>query len=362
MPIQTEILDIEAVLKPINQQYPTGKDLRLDVSAQSIYYLAKEARNHSRQIERLHLQGEISNLADLQWDQVFSLSLEILLNTSKDLEVCCWLIEALIRKHQFLGLTVGLNVTRLLIENFWENMFPQPEDNNDFDTKIAALASLNGNDGEGCLILPIAYISITEGQSAGPFAYWQLQRATTLQQISDPELRNKRTGENITMKQIEIAVNETNPQFFQNLEQDLQNAISEWSKLSNLLSQKCGAQAPVTSHVLRTLTQFHEHLRLLTKGKSQKAASIKPIDLKTETDITVPENESSTILNRNDAMNKLLTIAQYFKQTEPHSPLSYVLERCVRWGKLSLPELYIELVKNDDERKQIFRLTGIEYT
>jgi type VI secretion system protein ImpA len=52
-------------------------------------------------------------------------------------------------------------------------------------------------------------------------------------------------------------------------------------------------------------------------------------------------------------------IADFFRRTEPHSPVSYALEQVVRWGGMSLPELLKELISEESVRRDLFRRTGI---
>ena len=62
---------------------------------------------------------------------------------------------------------------------------------------------------------------------------------------------------------------------------------------------------------------------------------------------------------REDAFRSLLQVADFFRRTEPHSPVSYALEQAVRWGRMPLPELLQELISDEAVRKDLFRRTGI---
>ena len=62
---------------------------------------------------------------------------------------------------------------------------------------------------------------------------------------------------------------------------------------------------------------------------------------------------------RQEAIQTLLRVAEYFRRAEPHSPISYALEQVVRWGHMSLPELLAELVSDRSAREEIFRRAGI---
>ena len=58
-------------------------------------------------------------------------------------------------------------------------------------------------------------------------------------------------------------------------------------------------------------------------------------------------------------MRALTQVAQYLRRTEPHSPISYAVEQCVRWGSMSLPELLREILADEGARSQLFQRVGI---
>lgn len=67
--------------------------------------------------------------------------------------------------------------------------------------------------------------------------------------------------------------------------------------------------------------------------------------------------------DRNQAFQQLRLLATFFQRTEPHSPVSYLLEKAIRWGYTSLPELMRELLRGNDEMlDRITDLTGINMT
>jgi type VI secretion system protein ImpA len=50
--------------------------------------------------------------------------------------------------------------------------------------------------------------------------------------------------------------------------------------------------------------------------------------------------------DRADALRRLAAVATYFRNTEPHSPISYLVQRAVRWGEMPL-EQWLEDVIHD---------------
>ena len=79
------------------------------------------------------------------------------------------------------------------------------------------------------------------------------------------------------------------------------------------------------------------------------------------TQTTVGANNvlASRMQTREEAFRALLQVSDFFRRTEPHSPVSYAVEQAVRWGRMKLPELLAELVADDSTRREIFKRTGI---
>jgi type VI secretion system protein ImpA len=53
-------------------------------------------------------------------------------------------------------------------------------------------------------------------------------------------------------------------------------------------------------------------------------------------------------------------LAEFFRRTEPHNPVSYVLAQAVRWGRMSLPEFLAEMISAEAMPGTIFRHVGIQ--
>ena len=66
-------------------------------------------------------------------------------------------------------------------------------------------------------------------------------------------------------------------------------------------------------------------------------------------------------MNRDHAFQEIRKIAEYFKETEPHSPIAFLLERSIRWGYMSFPELLQEMIGNEQNViAQINQMTGMD--
>jgi type VI secretion system protein ImpA len=68
---------------------------------------------------------------------------------------------------------------------------------------------------------------------------------------------------------------------------------------------------------------------------------------------------SGKIMTREDALREMDRIAEFFRRTEPHSPLAYTLEEAVRRGRMSLAELLAEVLPDGDARASMLSRLGI---
>jgi type VI secretion system protein ImpA len=356
-----DILDFEALLSPLSDESPTGIDIRADDSPTSPFYAIKDARNEASRDERIAEREEDDAFnAERAWRPVTELAPKILTEVSKDLEVVAWYIEALLRTDGFAGLRDGFRLAREISSTFWDDLYPRPDEEG-LLTRVYPITRLNGEGGDGLLILPIRKSPITEGQSVGPFASWQFAQALELDQL-EPEKKEQRLESGATSREMfDSAIRETGLDFFRDLRDDISGAIEEFELLSTVLDEKCGVDSPPSANIREVLQYCQGVFNEITR------------DLVLDAVEESPEAESGgggqgataggpTLSNRDEAFQTLLQVSEYFRKAEPHSPISYALKQAVRWGRMPLPELMSELIPDETARGQLFRLTGIKST
>ncbi len=372
------IIDIESLLIPFSGDNPVGEDIREDYSPTSIYYQIKDARAQARTSERQILASDdpeaIQSMVP-EWKTVLELAPKILEENGKDLEITAWYIEGLTRAYGFAGLRDGLKLTKGLVENFWDGLFPLPDEDG-LETRIAPLTGLNGEDGPGTLIVPISQIPLTQGFSHSPFAAWHYEQAYEVETITDPDKKEARLASGAaSMKSIQQAISETQPSFFLTLKEDVNEAINAFSELTTALDEKCGHDGPPVSNIRNGLKRIVEIVGFMTKdvvfeieesiheetvieGENGTAVASKAA-AKTNKSASI---DSVSINSRDEAFRALLKVSEFFRKTEPHSPVSYNVEQAVKWGRMPLPELLGELIPDERAREEYFRLAGISTT
>lgn len=359
-----QVVDLNALLAPLSAEAPSGVDLREDSSAQSIYYRLKDLRSTARAAERRSDAGEESDAAQAEWRQLFELTQEALTKRSKDLEVGCWLVEALVRRNGFAGLRDGLVLVCGLFENFADNLHSL-QDEEGLETFLAPLTGLNGLDGEGTLIQPIRKVPITSGGEK-PYAFFHYTQGEDLARLTDDAARERRIAAGVlTIQQFEQLLRTSPKDFLRTLLGDLSESIAALDKLSGLLSEKYASDAPPTSRIRETLEGVHDLVRSRTRD------ILPPDTVANGGDAAEGGQDEAHAGNgamrvpgmvggREEALQTLLKISDFFKRTEPHSTIAFTLDDVVRRARLTLPELLAELLPDATARRTFLMSAGIK--
>ncbi|MFV1982587.1 MAG: type VI secretion system protein TssA [Thiohalomonadales bacterium] len=362
--------NLDELLKPISEENPVGNNVRDDPSPTSVYRKIKQARRAARAAERYYMfpreGGDSSNSPPNpkeHWKTVVSIAPEILSIHCKDIEVSSWFIEAMTRTQGFDGLLFSFKLTNKLIETYWDKIYPLPDEDGML-TRVAALAGLNGEGSEGVLISPIRNIPLTEGNHAtGPFSFFRYKQALDTQKITDIKVREEKSSKlNFNIDDIKKAVSQTSEGFYLNLRDNIVNCISEYKEISKRLDELCGSSiAPPTSNIINVLERCLGAVNHLAKDK----LPVEAIEIATDTDTNINESSntqksSATVNTRDAAFKQLHEISDFFLRTEPHSPISYVLAKAVKWGNMPLDELIGELIPDNSSREYFSSLTGVK--
>lgn len=355
-----QVIDIGSLLEPISADNSVGIDLRQDTSATSPYARIRDARKSARAAERSNLFADGGSDAEDHWRVVGELVPQALKQQSKDLEIGCWYVEYLVRKAGFAGLRDGFVLLRQLIEKYWDGIYPLPDDDG-VETRLASLTGLNGEGTEGVLIAPIRTTALTEAGQQGPFAFWQYKQALDVQRLSDAQARADQTAKlGYSLDDITKAVEASSVDFYVNLRDDVRDALDEYKRIGQLLVERCGAhQSPPTSNIVNVLTDVLAAVNHIARFKLPAATDAVNQPGAAGAMADGGEIAVGAIKSRQEAFQQLNHISQFFRRTEPHSPISYAIDRAVRWGSMPLGELMNELIPDSGSRTTYGSLTGV---
>jgi type VI secretion system protein ImpA len=363
-----EVLDLAALLVPISGDKPAGLDLRADTTPDSDYYAVRDARKAASDTERRIDKGETDAegkpIGPPDWRPVLERATKVLAQKTKDLEIAAYLTEALVRLKGFAGIRDGYRLSRGLVEQFWDGLYPAATDGEVTD-RFSHILYLNGIEGPGTLIVPVRKIPMTAATSEGAFNLTHLQQARSLEQIKDAKVRQKRIEEGaITLETIQRAVAETPAKFYADLVEDIGQAAEEFRRFSGALGERSGFDPP-SSDLLGVIDAYLDTIKDLARDKLPKApapaaAAAEPGQPAAAATAAAPPADPGAIRDRNDALDRLRKIGDYFREHEPQSVIPYALEQVVNWGKMSLPDLLAELIPDEGPRKSVFKQVGIK--
>jgi len=361
-----EIISLDQLLAPVTDDNKVGEDIRENTSPDSPYYKIKDARSAARAAERNNMFDSDTSEADGHWRKILELAPDILANQAKDLEVASWYTEALIRQHGYPGLRDGFKLIKGLIEQYWDELYPLPDEDG-IETRVASLTGLNGEGAEGVLITPIRNVYITEGSDPGPFNYWKYQQVLEVEKIIDEETKREKADRlGFNNADVEKAVADSSESFYINLCDDLSEAIAAYREIGALLDEHCGINdSPPTSNIINMLENCLGAVKHIGKYKipepeTDEEPTSESDDDSSSSSTTEVAPVSGPVKNREDAFKKLIEISEFFRKTEPHSPIPYILERAVKWGDMPLESLIRELIPDSSARDFYGSLTGIK--
>jgi type VI secretion system protein ImpA len=343
-------LNVSEIISPFGPGLPCGEDIRIDPQLKELYFTIKDARNAARSAERSIAPGEPIRLTQ-SWHEVNDLGLRILVSQSKDIEVLAWLAEAQLRLRGFEGLRDVFAATASLLDNYWDELHSIGHE--DATEKLAPLAGLNGISGEGALIPAIRLSPLVPNVPFGQHTLWDYQLAQRANETG------RRNGLYEAASEAGVAAMSAHLGI-------LNECTAAFDDLVSVLNRRCGDTAPPSSNTRNVLAEAASAIRVLggisvdapvdavrekhdANGKGSAALVDAPIFAR-----------ATTIGTREEAFEVLLSVARYFRLTEPHSPISMTIETLVRRGRMDFSELLTELLPEPQTRMAVMTAAGIQ--
>ena len=366
-------LEIEPLLSPISSDQPCGQDL----SFSNEFHAIKIAKT---QDDPLLDQGDwVAEPKQADWHFVEQKSIEILTGKSKDLRLLGWLLEAWSNLYGFEGTAKALELMHRTLNEYWTQLHPEIEEE-DLDQRLGLLqGSINH------LIPLIKQVAIVNVPAFSLSDYEAL-------------LRQK----NHLLKQVESYTDDANSsQFLEQFEQSLFNTsksfqyqnyqhfsaiLAEWSILKSVLDTLMGLDAPSFAAIDTQLENIHTSLKKLyktdvftqpvmaTQTSEYSAAATITTQALSFTQHKEQEIDMNTVhpskgfqvqpqnhlANREQAMRVLQEISDYFQANEPHSPVSYMLQKTIKWSQMPLHEWLNQVIKNENPLHNVQELLGVQ--
>lgn len=200
----------------------------------------------------------------------------------------------------------------------------------------------------------------------GGFSYVDWEVATNLVESirRDPDQADELSRGKVTQEQFEVARRASSAAFYTALYNDVVGCGAALLRLESVLDGRAGDHAPsfrAAREALQAVRALVERFGGKTETKSN-AGEPKTTAAPQQTAQPVAEVPSTAIgpiRTRAQALNQLREVAEFFRQTEPHSPVAYLAARAARWGDMPLHAWLRTVVKDDATLSQIEELLGL---
>lgn len=358
-------MDLEKLLAPLDAgDQGVGTDLRGDFSATSPYQRLRDARAAARAEERARdADGDAEAPDAAGWRDVLAIGEDALSTQTKDLEVAAWMTEALVRRDGLAGLTLGAQLITGLCTGFWDAVFPLPDEDG-LEGRSSPIEGLSGSGADGTVMQPLRRLPMfrrTDSSGVGLYQWDQAEQTAAL----DEERRNARYAAGTP----ELRTLETEARmdraFLVGRGREVLAAIEAWQQLDQTLGASFGDAAPSLRKVRTLLDRLAEVIGRLggmpgdeAEASAETEASDAPASAAQQSSGGGGGGPTGA-LTRESALHELDRIAEFFRRTEPHSPLAYTLEEAVRRGNMSLAELLAEVVPDLTVRNDMLRRLGM---
>jgi type VI secretion system protein ImpA len=335
-------LDVESLVTPIAGANPSGASLR--------YAGTYDAIQEARRADDALAQGDWQHATKVSdWRAVIDLATTALATRTKDLQIAAWLLEAAVKTHGFAGFRDGLRLVRELMDGFWDTVYPEAEDG-DLEFRAAPIEWMNDRLPEAVKAVPIARSS-----AGDQYAWWHWHESRTVENLGrqNPEARELALAEGkISGEEFDKAVAALPRPHWEDLVQSLGEAWDELTQLDASIDARFGRNAPS----LVALKKATEEVRTLVESIVKRKRELEPGGAPTGSPVVedgVPElreapgeSPGGMPRDRAAALRQLAEVAAFFRRTEPHSPVAYLVQRAVQWGHMPL-EAWLKEVIND---------------
>lgn len=365
------ILDLEALLTPIEGENPSGESLRYA----GTYDAIQEARRFDDDLD----QGDwVREAKSADWRAVIDLATDALATKSKDLQIAVWLVEALAKRHGFPGLRDGLHLLWELQVRFWDSFYPEMEDEEDLEFRAAPLEWFNDK-----LPASIMQLPVTQGVNEENYSWLRWEESRTVDNLGrrDEEAMQAAIADGkITGEQFDKAMMATALDFYQALFDDVHQVREEYTKLDEVIDDKYGRAGPS----LLAIKKAFEDCQTLTEDILKKRGGLQPTEPQPSPDGSAAEDETTSQgpvatavrsapppptaalplepQDRADALRRLAAVAAYFRRTEPHSPVAYLVQRAVRWGEMPLEDWLQHVIHDETVLDNVRETLGLKDT
>lgn len=344
-------IDADSLLQPISAEAPAGEDLSFSAEFDVIQEARREEDGSLDQGEWVH------DIKEANWNKVIELSGDLLRSRSKDLRVAGWLVEAMGKTAGFAGLADGLVLVERLMAGFWDSLYPMPY-GDDYEERTGSLTWIIQRTGALMRSMPLCKAP------AGTFSWADHESARALQSAMDrdPDQADVLAAEHLTLASFRSACGAMPKAFYQALHADFTRLAAAARSFEKAIDARLGVEGPAFSSMRDAI----EDVGTLVERLARDAGVLTVAVQESEEEAVAAAGDgagatiSGPIRTRSQALRQLRQVADFFRRTEPHSPVAYLADKAAGWGEMPLHQWLKQVVKDGGALAHIEELLGLE--
>ena len=342
-------MNLEALLQPLDGESPCGTDMSFSAEFDTLQQMR---RSDDPTLD----QGEwVTDLKVADWPGVVRLAEQLMSTRTKDLRLAGWLTEGAAHVKGYGGLADGLALYGALCRQFWPLVHPLP-DEGDHELRAGSVGWLLGQVVQLSRALPLLQLGAAAYDLRDIEAARQLQQAQ--QRNPDLSVEGK-----VTMEQIARAQRETPASHILDVLDQCRRAQAELQTLQGAVDTHFGADGPGFSAARQALVDAQHEIERVARDAGalgrEESASADPGGATPGAD-QAGGAIGGVPTTRGEALAQLRRVADFFRRTEPHSPVAYLADKAARWGDMPLHVWLRAVMKEPNSLSQLEDLLGVE--
>ncbi len=324
---------IQSLLEPLAGSQPCGEDMAFSAELDAI------AKARIADDPTLDQGAWVTNLKEADWPFVAARCAMLIGTRSKDLRLAVWLVEANAKTASLRGLADGLSLVAGLCDRYWDHVYPQPDEGG-HEQRIGNLCWLSSRVPQLLQEIPIS--------ESGAY---------TMIDVESIRLRN---DADVTTA-LDSARRNTSLDFYRSFIADGNACLQALAELERVIDDRLGADGPGFSVARSALQNLIHFISPAAVGAGPQAE--RETEGAGQAVVSVAGNAVAllaSIQDRGQALAQLRLVAQYFRRTEPHSPVAYLAEKAANWGEQPLHVWLRAVVKDPAALAQFDELLGVQ--
>lgn len=339
----TTFLDLDALLKPVSEESPSGENLEYDPAFQDLERISAGKAGTYDPISQNTVGAE-----EPDWHRVRTLALELFART-RDLRVAFHLMRALLLQHGLPGLSSGLALIAGLTDRFWPSLYPRliEDEDNDPVERINALANLVDTDR---FLHFLSTTTIVEARGVGRFTIRDLD-------LAQDRVAARKDEAVASMSMLQGAWQEASPEENAARQAAIEDALAFLKQIEARFNEHTHTAPDFTAlfRMLQTVRAFYSDMLGGQVGSESSGAA--------ELGAVVASGTGGSAIggltSRTDAVRVLRQVSDFLKRTEPSSPAPMLIDRAVKLLEMDFADIVRELMP--DARDRIELIGGIKF-